>query len=87
MLFRCEEQPQLGGLQPGLPVQHRGADLHRPPRPAAASSSSSSSSSSAPLRRPRGLAAGPRCRGPPTARQPGPQPDLPGSLETSTRSF
>ena len=83
MCVRCEERPQLGGLQPGLPVQHRGANLHRHQQPAAGRRPR------VPTDRPHGRGCGgpgaPRPR-PVPHRQPGPQPDLPGPIDPAPLS-
>lgn len=75
----CEERAQLRGLQPGLLVQHRRANLHRQRQLAAY------------RRRPRlpgALTASPGDLGGPGPRpdpvpycQPGPQSDLPGPVD------
>ena len=80
---RSEEWAQLGGLQSGLSVQHRGADLHRHQQPAAGRRRPRVPDHT-PDRRGRGPGARPD---PLPDRQPGPQPDLSSPIDLQTRTL
>lgn len=78
-----EEWTEFGGLQSGLSVQHRGADLHRQQQPAAGRRRPR-----VPANRPGRRGSGPGARPDPLPdRQPGPQPDLSSPIDPHIRDF